>query len=61
MIYENDNLPTPLNEPGRPDAEACRCVLANQLFVENALADLSTREAFAVALALPTATWSERH
>lgn len=51
MIYKNHNLPTPLHQPGRPDAKACRDILANEATVEDATATLSTSEVIAVALA----------
>lgn len=51
MLDKNQNLPTPLNQPNRPDAAACRRVLANQESVDDAIGCLSTSEAIAVALA----------
>ncbi|WP_092063171.1 hypothetical protein [Poseidonocella pacifica] len=47
----NNNRPNPLNEPGRPDAEACRIVLTNQATIDDAVATLSSSETIAVALA----------
>lgn len=51
MTLINNNRPNPLNEPGRPDAEACRMVLTNQATIDDAIAPLSTSETIAVALA----------
>ena len=51
MTSTNNNRPNPLNEPGRPDAEACRIVLTNQATIDDAVATLSTSETIAVALA----------
>lgn len=51
MLDKNHNLPTPLNQPHRSDAAACRRVLANQESVEDAIGCLSTSETIAVALA----------
>tara|TARA_Y100001951_G_scaffold95748_3_gene93582 strand:+ start:1420 stop:1809 length:390 start_codon:yes stop_codon:yes gene_type:complete len=51
MTSTNNNRPNPLNEPGRPDAEACRIVLTNQATINDAIATLSASETIAVALA----------
>lgn len=46
-----DKLPSPLNEPGRPDAAACRSILAGEATIKDAAALLSTSEKIVVALA----------
>lgn len=51
MISTKNGRPTPLNEQGRPDAEACRIVLTNQATVDDAITTLSTSETIVMALA----------
>lgn len=51
MNQKKNSPPNPLNELGRPDAEACRKILTNTATVEDATKALSASELIAVALA----------